>query len=116
MSEGFIQKRVLMKIRKMWPGADVQEILEVLNRYGNESWESGRTRVQLAILKLCEGDRERLPGLVEMAKRDWRDVLAYAEYPEEMRTNPVEMQKKSPEEANAIRKRDRQQYEDWLKE
>jgi hypothetical protein len=109
-----VEKRVFSKIKRMWPETNPEEIIELLNQYGTESWESGRARVQLAILKLSEGNVDRLPELVRMAKRDWRDVLAYAEYPEEMRTHPLEMQKKSPQETKAIRKRDRQQYEEWL--
>ena len=108
--------RVLIKIKKMWPDADPHEILDLLNEYGTESYETGRTRVQLAILKLSGGDRERLPDLVKMAKADWRDVLAYAEYPEEMKTAPSKMRDMPENEAQAIRQRDREQYEKWLKE
>ena len=42
-------------------------------------------RVQLAVLALSEGDPARLAGLVEAARQDWRDVVAWAEYPDEMR-------------------------------
>ena len=108
--------RVLRKIKQMWPDADPQEILDLLNEYGTESYETGRTRVQLGILKLSRGDRERLPDLVKMAKVDWRDVLAYAEYPEEMRTDPTRMRDMPEQDARSIRERDRRQYEKWLKE
>ena len=108
--------RVLRKIKKMWPDADPHEILDLLNAYGMESYETGRTRVQLAILKLSEGNRDRLPTLVRMAKADWRDVLAYAEYPEEMRTGPIEMRDMTQSEAQAVRQRDKEQYQKWLKE
>ena len=108
--------RVLRKIKKLWPDADPQEILDLLNEYGTESHETGRERVHLAILKLSGGDRERLPELVKMAKTDFRDVLAYAEYPEEMRTDPAEMRDMPAEKAKSIRGRDRNQYEEWLKE
>jgi hypothetical protein len=102
------------KIARYWPEADAQEILALLDEYGAESHESGRARVQLAILKLSEGDRERLPELVSMAKRDYRDVLAYAEYPEQMRTSAADMRKLTREEAKALRQRDRAQYLEWL--
>ena len=107
--------QVLRKIKQLWPDADPQEILDLLNAYGTESYETGRTRVQLAILKLSGGDRERLPDLVKMAKVDFRDVLAYAEYPEEMRTAPTEMRDMPEEEVRSIRQSDREQYEAWLK-
>lgn len=107
--------QVLRKIKQLWPDADPQEILDLLNAYGTESYETGRTRVQLAILKLSGGDRERLPDLVKMAKVDFRDVLAYAEYPEEMRTAPTEMRDMPEKEVRSIRQNDREQYEAWLK-
>jgi hypothetical protein len=108
--------RVLRKIKQMWPDADPQEIMDLLDEYGTEDFETGVERVQLAVLKLCKGDRDRLPDLVEMAKTDWRDVLAYAEYPEESKTDPVKMQNLPKDKARSIRRRDRDQYEKWLEE
>ena len=108
--------RVLRKIQELWPDADPQEILDLLNEYGRESYETGAERVRLAILKLCGGDRDRLPELVKMAKADFRDVLAYAEYPEEMKTDPVKMRDMPVEKAKSLRMRDRDQYEKWLKD
>lgn len=90
--------------------------MALLNEYGTSRWETGQERVQLAILKLCKGDRDELPKLVRMAKVDWRDVIAYAEYPEEMKTNTVEMQNLPEKDTRAIRRRDKRQYEQWLKE
>ena len=46
---------------------------------------------------------------------DWRDVLAYAEYPAEMKTGPIKMRDMSEEEAQSLRQKDREQYEKWLK-
>lgn len=71
--------------------------------------------MQLAVIKLSGGQRERLPDLVRMAKADWRDVLACAEYPEAIKTGPLEAKKMSPEEAKALRQRDERQYRKWLK-
>ena len=60
-------------------------MLELLDDYGVESYERERERVQLAILKLSEGNEEKLREFVAVAKRDYRDVLFWAEYPEESR-------------------------------
>jgi hypothetical protein len=106
--------KVLEIIARYWPDADPDEITKILETYGLESYEQGRNRVQLAILKLCEGQIERLPELVKMAKTDYRDVLAYAEYPDEMKLGFVEMSKLTPDEARAVRQRDREQYQRWL--
>jgi hypothetical protein len=57
-------------------------VLELLDIYGVESYERERERVQLAILKLSEGNEEKLREFVAVAKRDYRDVLFWAENPE----------------------------------
>ncbi len=110
-----MRNRVLRKIKKMWPDDDPQEILDFLNEYGTRSWETGQERVHLAILKLSEGDQVALPKLVKMTKTDYRDVLAYAEYPEEMKISPIKMREMPEKDAKEIRERDNQQYKKWLK-
>jgi hypothetical protein len=107
---------VLEKIAHYWPEEDPQEILRILDEYGADSSEPGRARVHLAILKLSEGHKNQLPQLVSMAKRDYRDVLAYAEYPEQMRLGFIDMRKLTPDEQEAVRQRDRDQYRQWLRE
>jgi hypothetical protein len=108
------REKVLEKIKQCWPDEDTKEILVILDRYGKESGERGRARVQLAIIKLSDGKKERLEELVRSAKRDYRDVLAYAEYPEEMRLGFVGIKGLSADEAKATRQRDRAQYLEWL--
>lgn len=110
------RRKVLEKVAQYWPDVDSQEVMNILDEYGVEIHERGRARVQLAILKLSEGERERLDGLVGMAKRDYRDVLAYAEYPEEMRIGFVGVSQLPAEEVKAVRQRDREQYLEWLGE
>ena len=72
--------------------------------------------MQLAVLKLSEGNFERLPDLIITAKGDYRDVLAWAEYPREIKLGFVKMKQLSKVEAEAIRRQDREQYLDWLAE
>jgi len=50
-----------------------------------------------------------------MAQRDYRDVVAYAEYPEQMRLGWSALKQLSPREKRALKKRDKQQYERWLR-
>ena len=88
--------------------------MSILDQYGVDRSIRGRARVQLAILKLSEGQRDQLPELVKMASRDYRDVLAYAEYPEQIRLGFVGMKTLSPDEQEAIKRRDRKQYCKWL--
>jgi len=60
-------------------------VLGLLDSYGVEPYERERERVQVAILKLSAGSEEKVCEYVAVAKRDYRDVLFWAEYPEESR-------------------------------
>ena len=88
-------------------------MLGLLDQYGILPSEPERDRVQIAILKLSDSDPDRLAELVALAKRDYRDVLADAEYPEQSRTGG----RNTPpaEELVRIRREDRRQYLDWLR-
>src|SRR2546423_3778209 len=57
-------------------------VLAALGRYRGP--ETGR--VQLAILVLANRDARRLEGLVAAANEDYRDLLYWAEYPEDSGT------------------------------
>ena len=72
-------------------------VLELLDSYGVEPDERERERVQLDILKLSGGSEEKVREYVAVAKRDYRDVLFWAEYPEESRLD-------TPEKRQRVRK------------
>ncbi len=72
-------------------------MLELLDSYGVESYERERELVQLAILKLSGESEEKLREFVAVAKRDYRDVLFWAENPEEARLD-------TPEKRERVRK------------
>lgn len=103
---------VVAKVKRYFPNEDEEKIIGILNLYGKETSEREWERVQIAILKLSDGNLEKLRKNVEIAKSDYRDVLAYAEYAEEMGKDTWRMSDK--EEVRRIRERDRQQYLDWL--
>lgn len=69
-------------------------MLELLDSYGVESYERERERVQLAILRLSEGSEEKLREFVAVAKRDYRDVLFWADNPEEAKLDTPEKRKR----------------------
>jgi hypothetical protein len=71
--------------KESWP-----RVMGLLDTYGVESYERERDRVQLAILKLSAGSEEKLGEFVAVAKRDYRDVLFWAENPEEARLDTPE--------------------------
>ena len=86
--------------------------MNLLEQYGTESYENEVERVRVAILKLSEGSLEELERMTRCAKQDYRDVLAWAEYPEALRKPTWDL---SPAERARIRKADRDQYLTWLK-
>ena len=57
----------------------MNEIQEILNLYDNQD-SKGRERVFLAVLKLSQGDEEKLFHFLNEASIDFRDVLFGAEY------------------------------------
>ncbi len=102
---------VATKIRRIYPDRDVDDVLATLDRYGAEEPGRENHRVHLAILKLCdEGDVADPAAYVDVAKIDYRDALAWAEYPNEIRSTG----NAGPEEKEKLRKLDRAQYEEWL--
>jgi hypothetical protein len=103
---------VIAKVNRCFRYDGETKILEILDLYGNQSVETARGRVQIAMLKLCEGNLEKLQKLVRDAQADYRNVLAWAEYPEAMKKDTWKMTDK--EEVARIRARDRKQYLDWL--
>jgi len=101
------------KIKKVFPGRSYDEILSILARYGEEKHEKEQDRVHLAILKLCEEEMLDDPSkYVEIAKKDYRDVLAWAEYPSQLDCKNTAGLK--ADELLKLKKSDQKQYLDWL--
>jgi|SRR5436190_22935213 len=84
------REEVLASVRASFPKKSWARALELLDTYGLAEHERERERVQLAILKLSEGNEEKLRQHVDVAKRDYRDVLFWAEYPEEAKIDTPE--------------------------
>ena len=103
--------QLVMKIfnRLFGSNPDAKELWEALQGYV----ESESARVQLAILKLSEGDPEKLRHYVQAARTDYRDVLAWAEYLEQLRSGKTRFNS-TLDEYEAILERDRRQFEEWL--
>jgi hypothetical protein len=79
---------VIAVVQKTFPENAHARVLELLDSYGVESYERERERVQLAILKLSEGNEKKLREFVAVTKRDYRDVLFWADNPEEAKLTP----------------------------
>jgi len=88
---------VVAAVRAHFPRADVSAILAMLDEYGAQSWERERDRVQRAIVNLSEGDEGKLRYFLDVAKRDYRDVLFWSERPEEAKIDTPEKRKQMRE-------------------
>lgn len=60
-----------------FPSEDRTEALIILGTYGAGEREPESSRVRQAIVRLSEGDLERLRYFTEQAKQEYRDVLAW---------------------------------------
>lgn len=98
-------------VRRDFPEEQFDSVMALLAEY---DFERERPRVLLAALKLANGRFNSLRRHIEVAARDYRDVLVAAEYPEYWRsTLPVARPPDGRREE--IIDRDWKQYEDWLK-
>jgi hypothetical protein len=112
-----LEAEVERKLAATWLGeSDRTEARAVLLEYGTQAYHRERERVRLAIIMLSGGSLEELRRMTSAAQTDYRDVLMWAEHPEEGRAlwslrrdlSPAERQ-----ELASIRARDRKQYEGW---
>jgi hypothetical protein len=85
-----LTQSIIEKVRKDFPPGHQSEVLEILSLYGTEDYEREQERVLLAVLNLSKGSLEAVRETVERAKRDYRDVLFWSEYPEESRLDTPE--------------------------
>ena len=108
------EEDVVRIILRDFPQEEFDSIVAVMNKYGTEEWERERPRVRLAVLKLADGNLEKLKQAIETAKRDCRDVVAAAEYPEYFRSwGRAELSRR---EAKRIIDADWLQFETWLRQ
>ena len=100
-------------VRRDFPADHTVEVLAMLDEYGRETWQREPHRVRLAALKLAAGDLKRLRYEIESAKRDYRDVLAPAEYPGYAKL-VFRSEELTQDEQQRIIDADWRQYQDWL--
>jgi hypothetical protein len=73
-----ISPKVTAAIDKFFAANERASVAELLAQYGDAVHEREAERIHLLILKISRRDVERIRGLVEAAKRDYRDVIAGA--------------------------------------
>jgi len=104
---------IIRIIKRDYPAEQFDAVMSILNNYGTEDWPRGINRVRLAVLKIADGDLQALRYEIDVAKRDYRDVLASAEYPEYMKKVPPSSALAEVERERIIRA-DWNQYQSWL--
>ncbi len=85
-----LTERVREVVRQQFREDERNEVEALLATYGAEGHEQEAERVHLCVLKLAEGDVGKVRELVADAKRDYRDVILWAEYPEQARLDTPE--------------------------
>ena len=110
-----LEPDVERQLARAWPSLEEQRAARpLIHSYAGAELD----RVRLAMIKLSQGSLDRLQTLSAQAKVDYRDLLLWAEYPEQGRAQhlahaPLSLAERK--ELRAIHARDRAQYEAWLK-
>lgn len=87
---------VVAKVKKFFPNENPDKILAILDLYGDRP---EKHRVHVAIIKMSEGNIERLKECVATAIFDYRDVVGAAEYEEDwLMRDPTISHLNKPEE------------------
>lgn len=89
-------------------------VMDLLNELAMGKQDPGAAHIQLAALKLANGSMEKLRSNIESAKRDYRDILAYAEYPEYVKKG-FRVRELPADERLRIIDNDWRQYNEWLR-
>ena len=93
MRDPVAARRIIASIRfsftkDRWPSVE-----KILRAYGTEPHEREVDRVRLAILKISEGSAQKVQEYVAIAKKDYRDVLFWADHPQPAKVSPAERKK-----------------------
>ena len=108
------EKDVARIVRRDFPEEEHEAAIGVLREYAQGELLKECSRVQLAALKLAQGNFRCLRQHIDNAQRDYRDVLAAAEYPEYTRVPISQISHLSRKEKRRIVNSDWEQYSKWL--
>lgn len=99
------------KLAAMFPDAFTRRrVHRILQNYGNQRHEREPDRVRLAILKLAGADLQSVEKYTGYACADYRDVIAWAEYPRQAR----QWEMPAGDAKQKMIEADLAEYEDWL--
>jgi hypothetical protein len=91
-------------VRRDFPKEHVNPVMETLGNYARESGSR----------ELAQGDLESLQKWISAATRDYRDVLAAAEYPQCIQRGMFALRELPAKEKQQIIDNDWKQYQEWL--
>lgn len=84
-TEGTIRQRLLLRedvveaLKTQFPAEPLTSLLDLVDEYGRQPFEQDAEPIQVAAIRLSEGNIDRLREWIAEAKLDYRDVLmAYA--------------------------------------
>ncbi len=75
-----LSQRVAALIDKIFSTADVLQIRGMIREFHWAPQPLIDERIHLDILEICNGKKEKVRELVDLAKVDWRDLIMTAEY------------------------------------
>jgi len=100
------------KIKLYFPEIRDQNIvLNELKNYGIEEYELEVDRVHLAIIKCADGNINKIGEFVEIAKHDYRDIIARSEYPNQFENGFTD----DKDLIKILEKKDKKQFYEWIK-
>ncbi|MBC8871559.1 MAG: hypothetical protein H8E44_19210 [Planctomycetes bacterium] len=114
MSVEFTRDQVRRKISEVFPAEDAAALLQVLDQCDTKRAADDTARVQLAILKLSQGNRDSLLALIDKAAADVDDLMYRAERPMEYGLSLAEYKALAMPALQAMRQMDREAYLSWL--
>jgi len=75
-----LSRRVTALIEKLFSAADAPDIRGMIREFHWAPEPLLDERIHMDILEVCDGKTGKVRKLVELAKRDWRDLIMIAEY------------------------------------
>ena len=105
-------KDVIRIISRDFDDSQLDQVLTILEKYEKEEHYDSSPRINLAILKLASGGIIKVVEYTKIAIQDYRDVLAWAEYPRYMKEVGFDLTEQ--EVVEKIIKDDWRQYLEWL--
>lgn len=73
-------EQMMDRVKKDFQFEDVAEALGILDQYGDDEREESPEFMRLAVLRLANGNKQKLPGLIRTAKWDYRNILGEVQY------------------------------------